>query len=200
VADLDPVAEHFDETLRAHGPTARGADWRDDASRAERFVQLDRLALEPDVGSICELGCGYGAYLDHLRAAGYGGDYVGVDIAAAMIDAARARHPGERFVVGSTPVGADVVVAAGIFNVRIGNDAARWGDHVDRTVDGMWAAARRGLVFNVLTRDSDAGDRAVDFHYVDVDPFVAGLDRLADATVETRRDFGAHELTVFVLR
>jgi SAM-dependent methyltransferase len=192
------VQRHFEETLREFGDTARGADWRDEASREERFRQLDRLALGTRVGSICELGCGSGAYLGHLRHRGYAGTYVGVDITPGMIDAARARFPSDRFVLGSEPEPADVVVASGIFNVRAGNDAARWVEHVDRTVDAMWSAARRGLVFNVLTLDSDAGDRAADFHYVDVDEFLAGLERLDHATIEARRDFGAHELTLLV--
>lgn len=200
MADLEPVIAHFERTLHEHGPTARGADWRDDASREERFRQLDRLALEPGVASICELGCGYGAYLEHLRLAGYRGRYVGVDITPAMIGAALAQFPDDRFELGADPVMADVVVASGIFNVRAGNDEQCWSAHVDRTVDGMWAVARHGLVFNVLTLDSVAGDRAEGFHYVDVDAFVAGLGRLPHAQVETRRDYGTHELTVLVRR
>ena len=198
MADLDPIAEHFERTLQAHGPTARGADWRDEASRDERFRQLDRLALEPGVESICELGCGYGAYLEHLRHVGYTGRYVGVDITPAMIGAALARFPADRFELGSDPVPADVVVASGIFNVRTGNDESAWAAHIDLTVDAMWAAASTGLVFNVLTLDGPPGERAAHFHYVDVDEFVAGLERLVGATVEARRDYGAHELTLLV--
>lgn len=198
MADLGPVAAHFERTLHEHGPTARGVDWRDDSSRAERFRQLDRLALEPGVESICELGCGYGAYLEHLRRAGFAGRYVGVDITPAMIGAALAQFPDDRFELGADPVPADVVVASGIFNVRTGNDEARWAAHVDRTVDAMWRAAARGLVFNVLTLDCGPGDRAVDFHYVDADEFVAGLERLPGAAIEARRDFGTHELTLLV--
>jgi SAM-dependent methyltransferase len=198
--DLGSVAAHFDQTLREHGPTARGADWRDDSSREDRFRQLDRVALEDGVASVCELGCGYGAYLDHLRASGYGGTYVGVDVAPSMIGAATALHPDDRFEIGSSPCRADVIVASGIFNVRGGNDESAWSAHLDATVDAMWAMARRALVFNVLTQDGLDGDRAEDFHYVDVDAFVAALRRLPGATVETRRDHGSHELTVFVLR
>ncbi len=198
MADLGPIVEHFEQTLRQHGPTARGADWRDDESRERRFRQLDALALEPGVDSVCELGCGYGAYLEHLRQAGFGGRYVGVDVTPAMIGAALARVPDDRFELGTAPVPSAVVVASGIFNVRTGNDAAAWSAHVDATVDAMWAAAGLGLVFNVLTLDGEPADRADHFHYVDVDGFVAGLGRLRGATIETRRDVGAHELTVLV--
>ena len=198
MADLGPVAAHFERTLHEHGPTARGADWRDEASRDERFRQLDRLALEPGVESVCELGCGWGAYLEHLRQMGYTGRYVGVDITPAMIGAALARFPEDRFELGADPRPADVVVASGIFNVRTGNDDAVWAAHVDQTVDAMWAVAAHGLVFNVLTLDGAPGDRAPHFHYVDVDAFVAGLGRLAGATVEARRDYGAHELTLLI--
>jgi SAM-dependent methyltransferase len=199
-ADLDPVAAHFEATLAAHGPTARGADWRDDSSREERFRLLDRLVLDDGVESVCELGCGYGAYLDHLRAAGYRGTYVGVDVTPAMIGAAIALHPDDRFEIGSAARPADVVVASGIFNVRGGNGVDPWSAHVDATVDAMWDVARQGVVFNVLTQDCQPGDRAEDFHYVDVDAFVPALARLPGGTVEVRRDFGTHELTVFVLR
>ena len=153
-----------------------------------RFERLDRLVL--GVGSVCDLGCGYGAYLDHLRAAGWEGDYVGVDLTPGMVDAAQARHPGVRFEVGSAPMAAEAVVASGIFNVRFGDDAS-WTALVRRTIDAMWAACSVGIAFNLLSR-------AVSPHLFSVPGAVLATWLPAGAVIE--EDVGTAELTAFVRR
>jgi SAM-dependent methyltransferase len=188
VSELDGVADHYERLLAAHGATARGADYRDEASQRVRFGRLDRLVL--GAGSVCDLGCGYGAYLDHLQAQGWAGDYVGIDLTPGMVDAARARHPGARFEVGSDPVPAEVVVASGIFNVRYGDDEA-WSALVRRTIDAMWAACTLGVAFNVLSR-------AVSPHLFSVPADVLATWLPPGAVVE--EDVASGELTAFAHR
>lgn len=189
MSELDGVAAHYERLLDEHGATPRGADFRDEASQRVRFERLDRLAL--DAASVCDLGCGYGAYLDHLHAAGWHGDYAGVDLTPAMIDAARAQHPTARFEVGSEPVPAEAVVASGIFNVRFGDDES-WAAHVRRTIDAMWSAASVGIAFNVLSR-------AVSPHLFSVRPDVLAS-WLPPGHVALEEDVGTGEITAFVRR
>ena len=188
MSELDRIPEHYERLLATHGATPRGADFRDESSQRVRFDRLDRLVL--DVGSVCDLGCGYGAYLDHLRSAGWTGAYAGIDLTPGMIGAARERHPEARFEVGSTPVEADAVVASGIFNVRFGDDDA-WAAHVRRTIDAMWSACAVGMAFNVLSR-------AVSPHLFSVSAEVLARWLPPGATIE--EDVGTAELTAFAWR
>jgi SAM-dependent methyltransferase len=191
VTELDGVADHYERLLRAHGATSRGADFRDDASQGLRFERLDRLVL--GCRSVCDLGCGYGAYLDHLRTIGWSGEYVGIDVTPGMIDAARAAHPdydGGRFEVGSRPERAEAVVASGIFNVRFGDDET-WRAHVRSTIDAMREAATVGVAFNVLSR-------AVSPHLFSMTAAELASWLPPGATVE--EDVGTADLTAFVLR
>ena len=157
---LASVGAYYTEKIRSHGPTARGADWRDEASQILRFDQLMRAIGEPAEGySLTEIGCGYGALVPYLRARGTPFAYVGCDVSTEMVEAARRLHANDdvRFLVGSeAPEPADYVIASGIFNVRFGIDDGRWLDYVTATVERMVAKAKRAVAFNVLTGYSDA--------------------------------------------
>jgi SAM-dependent methyltransferase len=139
--------------------------------------------------SVCDLGCGYGAYLDHLHAAGWQGEYAGIDVTPGMVTAARSSHPGVRFEVGSLPVPADAVVASGIFNVRFLDDES-WRTHVRRTIEAMVDAARVGVAFNVLSR-------AVSPHLFSMTAAELAAWLPSGASIE--EDVGAGDLTAFVL-
>jgi SAM-dependent methyltransferase len=191
VSDLGRVAEHFERLLREHGPTSRGTDYRDDGSQLRRFRRADDLVR--NVESVCDLGCGYGAYVDHLRSIGFDGEYIGVDVTPTMVDAARALHPEIDVRVGSDPVPAAVVVAFGTFNVR-GADDEEWSQYVRRSLTAMWDAADVGIAFDVLTK-------AVSPHVfaVDEDVVLAWLAPFG-GQVETVHDVGLGELGVIVRR
>ena len=51
---------------------------------------------------------------------------------------------------------ADYVLASGAFTVRPGLSDAEWEAHVEERLAGLWERARRGLAFNMLTRQSEA--------------------------------------------
>ncbi|HUR05337.1 MAG TPA: methyltransferase domain-containing protein [Nonomuraea sp.] len=74
----------------------RHADWQDEIGRPLGAAALDRLCPRPGE-RILDVGCGCGGSTVELAAAtGPGGEAVGVDLASSMLDAARARFPGER--------------------------------------------------------------------------------------------------------
>ncbi|GAA4031716.1 class I SAM-dependent methyltransferase [Allokutzneria multivorans] len=98
------------------------ADWLEDTRTsydtvAASYTELvrDRLAELPHLlsalaafaelvrsdggGPVADVGCGPGHVSAHLR--GLGVDVMGVDLSPAMIEIARAEHPGVRFEVGS---------------------------------------------------------------------------------------------------
>lgn len=97
-AAYDTVAASYAETLRGHLATEPF-----DRAMLDAFASLvgAGAGAEPVVaaGPVVEVGCGPGRITGYLRDRGL--DIAGIDLSPAMIDVARAAHPGIAFTVGS---------------------------------------------------------------------------------------------------
>jgi SAM-dependent methyltransferase len=199
---LDDVRDYYTRRLAEHGPTPRGVDWNSAESQATRFRQLLRLCDSPTVGSLGDYGCGYGALLEHARAAGFAGSYRGYDIAPAMVEAARARFaadPAARFDTAEAVLdGCDVVVASGVFNVKLAAPLADWEEYVFRTIGRLAALARRGFAFNALTSYSDPDRVRPDLYYPDPCRLFDHCKRRYSRHVALLHDYGLYEFTILV--
>jgi SAM-dependent methyltransferase len=196
------VVAHYEAQLRAHGPTARGMDWRDEASQHLRFrVLCDGLALAGR--SVHEVGAGAGHLLDHLRASGVAADYSGSDLSQAMVDAARRRHPSARFerrdwLGPESGERFDVVLGSGLFHVCAGHGGAPFARFVEAMLRRMWAAAREALAFNLMSDQVDW--RVPSLHYTSPAETLDFCRRELSRHVRLRHDYPLHEYTVQVFR
>lgn len=204
---LAEVDRYYTETLERHGPTAQGADWNSAESQALRFDQLLRLVGGDAGGSTAEAsfndyGCGYGALLDHLRRAGWTGPYVGFDLSARMVDAARTLHhgwPGAEFVEREADLRpADYTLASGVFNVRQDVDEPTWGAYVLDTLERLHALSRRGFAFNCLTAHADPERMRSHLHYADPIELFEHCRRTFSRRVALLHDYPLFEFTVLV--
>lgn len=196
------VVAHYEAALRAHGPTARGVDWRDEASQRLRFRILCGVC-ELAGRSLHEVGAGAGHLLDHLRAEGIAAEYSGSDLSAAMVEAARARHPGARFDVRDLLLEAprpsyDVVVCSGLFHVCLGHGGEPWRRFVAETLRRMWALCRVAIAFNLMTDQVDW--RAPQLHYASPAESFEFCRRELSRFVVLRHDYPLHEFTLYVYR
>jgi SAM-dependent methyltransferase len=198
---LADVARYYGDRLRRFGQTPAGVDWRDEASQRIRFEQLCKV-LGDDNGSVLDVGCGYGAMLNFLRAQGFTGHYHGLDVAPEMIEAAQARHAREtaaRFTIGSLPgSAADYVIASGIFNVRQQRADAEWRGYVEATIADMDRASQKGFSFNCLTSYSDPELMRADLFYGDPRYYFDLCKKLYSKKVALLHDYGLWEFTIVV--
>lgn len=197
----DDIARYYAERLRRFGTTPAGVDWRDAASQNTRFDQLYKLVDDP-AGSILDLGCGYGAMLDYVRARGFTGAYRGLDVAAEMIDAATAQHAGDAragFAVGAKPAAtADYAIASGIFNVRGERGDNEWRAYVDDTLVDLDRAGQKGFAFNCLTSYSDREHMRDDLFYGDPCYYFDLCKQRYSRQVALLHDYGLYEFTILV--
>jgi hypothetical protein len=196
------VVSHYEETLRRFGPTARGMDWKDEASQRLRFAVLcDVCDLRGR--TLHDVGAGAGHLYDFLRERHLDVEYSGSDLSAAMVEAARRRHPGVRFErldrLGESPAPTwDVVVCSGLFHVKLGCPDAQWREIVEETLRRMYAACRVAIAFNLLTDLVDW--RAPDLFYSDPAETLAFCRRELSPRVALRHDYPLHEYTTYVYR
>lgn len=194
------VVDYYQSKLREFGPTPAGVDWNSAASQRQRFVELSRL-IEPD-HDVLDVGCGYGGLLDHLESVGWDGTYTGFDLSADMIAEATRLHPGRGRFVATMPAqgSADVVVASGLFNVKLDIDDAEWQEHVDRTLLAMFERCRVGMAFNVLTSYSDHERMRPSLHYGSPSRYFDFVAANCSRRVSLLHDYGLFEFTILVRR
>lgn len=196
------VARYFAAKVRAHGATPQGVDWNSEAAQRVRFEQLLRVVDPSQPFSLNDYGCGWGALLDLLRERGWPVDYRGYDVAAEMIEAARARHgegPGRRFVHDVAALEpADYSVASGVFNIRVGRSDAEWRAHLEATLDELRGLSRRGFAFNALTSYSDPERMRADLYYADPCALFDLCKRRYSRQVALLHDYGIWDFTVLV--
>jgi SAM-dependent methyltransferase len=198
------VAGYYTRALARHGPTHRGVDWSSRASQELRFATLLQGIDWSASPTVLDFGCGYGALAGHLEAIGADCRYVGYDISSAMIDAARrthGEHDGRRFtdaMDGLQP--ADVVVASGIFNVKLDLARAAWTTYVGETIAQLGALTRRRLAFNMLPAASAPELEREDLYYANPGAVTRFCRSSIGGAVELRESYGLWEFTVLVTR
>jgi len=191
----DAVAAYYDRQVRRFGDDVRTLDWGSRRTQRLRFDVLTAGLVGPG-RSILDVGCGLGDLADVLPPEV---DYLGVDIAAAMIETARSLRPARRFAVGhllepSFAAGPfDVVVASGIFAKRT-HEPERY---LEAMVEAMWARAGSALAFNSLS----AWGGSPDEDEFQADPLATvRFCRTLTPFVELRHDYLPHDFTVRLFR
>jgi SAM-dependent methyltransferase len=199
LSGLGEIGRYYGEKLAAHGASPRGVDWNSSAAQQLRFRQLLHICEAEARFSLNDIGCGYGALLDHLCGLGKECDYLGVDISEAMIGKAGALHPGGRFAVGERAGRvADYSMASGIFSVRLSAGDDAWLAHILRTLDQLDAESRRGFAFNCLTRYSDPDLMRRDLYYADPARLFDHCKTRFSRNVALLHDYGLYEFTMLV--
>ncbi|MFN3448437.1 MAG: class I SAM-dependent methyltransferase [Roseococcus sp.] len=201
---LHRVARYYAGRLAEHGANPRGVDWNGEDSQRLRHAQFLRLLGAEPGASVLDLGCGYGDFLDFLRAQGHQGAYAGWDVAPEMIEAARARHPegpGVSWHVGAEPdAPADYAIASGVLNVKGEAGEAEWTAYALGVIETLARSGRRGFGFNVLSLSSDPEKRRPHLYYADPAAMLRHcLDRYG-RHVALLQDYGLWEFTVLVRR
>lgn len=197
------IDAYYSEKLAKYGTSAKGVDWNSEQSQQLRFEQLCKiLPAASSAFSINDLGCGYGAMLDHLKDIRSVFLYSGYDISEPMIEAARTRHQNTIncvFSVSSVPTQtADFCTASGIFNVRLDTNNTEWERYIVATLDAMDATSARGFAFNCLTSYSDHDKMRQHLYYADPCKIFDFCKRKYSRDVALLHDYGLYEFTILV--
>lgn len=206
------LLEYYESHLRSHGDTARGAAWPDDDGRNARFqagldIILAHARRQPV--TVCDLGCGTGELYRYIHDRGLRQiAYLGVDRSAAAIKLAKLKFPGVPFHCVDTESCAageldevfdcDFVFANGLFTVKhSATQQDMWG-FMTRMIETAWTRARRGIVFNVMSKAVDW--ERDDLFHVSYDELATFLHGLAGRHIGFKADYGLYELMAYALK
>jgi SAM-dependent methyltransferase len=198
----ETAARYYDEKIRAFGAVAKGVDWNSEESQMLRFHQLLRLIDEPDMSTVIDYGCGYGAFASYLRHRGFRGRYTGFDISAPMIAEAVAAHDDDPFCSFTNDRDAlgeaDYTFASGVFNVKQDHSAARWQEYIMATIRDMDRLSRKGFAFNMLSSYSDRDKQRSNLFYAEPGFYFDHCKRQFSKRVALLHDYPLYEFTIVV--
>lgn len=198
------VARYYGEKVLRHGPTPLGVDWSCELTQQLRFVQLLRVCDFSSACSLNDVGCGYGALLRLLaqRHRSARVDYLGIDLAPEMVEAARtlwSRRPRTAFHVGADiPRRADYSVASGLFNVRIDEPVASWEAFIADTLRSMARASTRGFAANFLAPLPEGMEGKPELYRAAAAPWMDYCRRELGGAVTLLDTYGMREFTLLV--
>src|SRR6516225_2810794 len=202
------VMRHYDACLRAHGDTARGADWPNESDRQTRFtVMLDVLSNDDaERVDLLDFGCGTGELVHRVRLVQKPSiSYVGLDISALALEFARVKFPGTKFLSFDilevtdqelASLACDYCLINGLFTVKqnLSNDEM-W-SFMTGVVRRLWRVTRKAIAFNVMSKQVEY--ERDDLFHVPLDRMAGFLHALAGRSVTFRADYGLFEYTCYV--
>lgn len=199
---LERTKDYYSAKIQQYGNTNLGVDWNSKESQWLRFVQLSKiLRIDNDNSTLCDFGCGYGAYVDFLLEQGICVEYTGIDISELMIDYARANHENNnvKFIVGNTcEKNYDYIVASGIFNVKQDAKNEEWNKYVFETLDMFNRCSTKGFAINCLTSYSDKEYMKEYLYYANPSEWFDYAKRNYSRNVAILHDYDLYEFTMLV--
>ncbi len=148
----------YQARLNQRGSVAEGVFWR---NKSAQFARFDSLLQQVGHASprqntiIADVGCGYGALYDFIKATPKYQHllYTGVDINSAMIKACKQHFPNERnlFSIGRKPRQmVDFSLFSGTFNLCHINKTKLWEEYIFDNLHLSWQLSRYGITLNLL--------------------------------------------------
>lgn len=192
------VADFYNARYARSGRSVKTVGWSTMETQSLRFAELFRfISVEDPV--VVDVGCGLGDLVPWMNDNLPGRfTYVGIDIAADLIDDASRRFSGHEnieFIVGDVaniPIPAcDVAVASGAFSLRGAWDVAK----MRGTVHAMFDAARVAVACNFLSSDVDYTEER-NVHYSPTD--ILGVAEAKTRSWHLWSGYGLYEVTLLM--
>jgi len=201
------IVTHYENCLERHGDSHLGVDWPDPEDAATRYATM--LGVIRDAPgtpvSLLDFGCGAGHLLDYIRHTGRQDiEYRGLDMSDKFVALCRDKFPGTSFAVAdilddpNAVDPADYVVANGVFTEKRDLTQDEMMRYLQDTLRALWPIARKGLAFNVMSKQVDW--ERDDLFHLSFDDLTGFLTRDLTRHFILRQDYGLYEYTVYLYR
>jgi len=161
------IKEYYEHRIKNGKEDYQIVGWESPEAQKARFDVLVRNI--PFKGKkILDVGCGVGSLLGYLQSENAAGEYTGIDILPGMIEEARKRHPGARFIIGDVlsekifpSLSFDIIISSGLFNLNMGDNEGFLSEVFQKFCD----LSRSTVALNLLhVRSPDREDKYYYYH------------------------------------
>jgi SAM-dependent methyltransferase len=203
---MDPLdrasyVKRYEERLHRHGYSPEALGWGRNGRQEFRFSILSADILVNPMSSVLDVGCGFADLYEFLRARGWSGRYVGIDLVPALLDVARARHPkldlrlADLVEISPGTERFEYVVASGIFNAKLVAESNT--THVERSLGQMFDLCDVAMMSDFLSTHVDFQHETA-WH---ADPaWAAGVAAQLSQRFALRHDYMPYEFALTVYR
>jgi SAM-dependent methyltransferase len=190
------IGQYYDRLVERYGHDHRACDYGRAESQRLKFEILS--GVTPLNGkSVLDVGCGFADFSDYLNVCSAGINYVGLDLSAEMVRAARELHPNldirQMNILEEDPGRFDVVTANGIFYL-LGTDAQPL---MRALIERMFECANEALAFNSLS--GLASQKETGEFYADPGEVLNFCLTLSPRAV-LRNDYLRHDFTIYLYK
>ncbi len=201
------LINHYEDCLARHGDSHRGVDWPNQQDAAARYqVMLDVIRAQGERISLLDFGCGAAHLYEYLQEQKLNRvEYTGLDLSAQFVALAQAKFPALPFyhadilATGEIAVPSfDYIILNGVLTEKLEMSFAEMWDYTQRLLRAVFAKARCGIAFNVMSKQVE-WERADLFH-LPLDLLTGFLTRELSRHFVIRHDYGLYEYTTYVYR
>jgi len=150
------IANVYDKAFSEFGPVPQGSKWFSKSRQEERFKTIADIMCARVLGpkTICDYGCGYGAFLSYLetRADCNLKDYLGLDLSVEAIAYCKTHlsSHNSKFICSTTPNRHfKCIAASGTFNYSVTQNTLEWEAFIMECLTKLWRRTSELLVFNL---------------------------------------------------
>jgi len=161
----------YQQLYEKYGISPEAVKARDSKQQQLRFEHLFACSDVQEDDSILDIGCGSGELLNYMRKIGLNGEYCGIDFIKEFVEHGNNFFKNDRassFVQidienDDIPKSFNWVILSGVFN-DLRDDSEMF---FYSTLDKMFEASTKGIVFNSLTKYVDYEDNDLFYTYPD---------------------------------
>lgn len=204
-AYYNDIVNYYDDKVQRFGTGPYAVDWNSIEVQEIRFRQLAKVLPHKDNEefTLCDFGCGLGAFSDYVKKEHSNYQYTGIDISSKMIDSARMEHEGKDYIAEFVCAHEitneyDYVIESGIFNVRKDVPNEQWLNYITDTLDMFNRHAKKGFAFNCLTKYSDQEYMRDYLYYADPCFLFDYCKRKYSRNVALLHDYELYDFTIIV--
>ena len=202
------IVRFAEQCLDHHGDSFRGVGWTRSQEQTDRRYRVMLGLLAPARGrsaTLLDFGCGASHLYEHIR--GHVRDdihYSGLDVSARFLELSRGKFPHLSYYdvdVLDDDAGLpdfDYIVMNGVFTLRSALSVPAMMAYFEALVTRVWAHARRGIAFNVMSRYVEW--ERDDLFHMPMETLAAFLSRGLSRHFVLRHDYGLFEYTAYVYR
>lgn len=197
--------EYYNSLLEANRGTPRATSSESIAHKRCRYQQISGVFEADCAFTLHDVGCGLGGYGEFLKNSFSDRkiDYSGTDIVPALLDEARAKHPGHHFYLRDLTQAPgndryDYVVLSGVFHQRRTTPIPEWERYLQALVQNAYRMCQKGLAFNVVSPFVDF--YLPELYYANLGKIVNFVNDNMSRFFVIKHDYALFEMTFYVYR